>query len=525
MSEPWRANSVTADGGGVRDPLVGVAPAPPPPETEEPWHRLDPRMIIVRPLNEILGLVPVFLGILVIGGVDIQRMSWGLAVIGVIMVRGVWVWATTKYRITGEQVELHSGLLVRKRLATQRDRIRTVESTAKLWHRVFGLTALRIGTGQQEKADSSGQLHLDAVTADRATELHDLLLDRRVRTSSTVDTVDTPRREELLSELSASWLRYAPLTLSGLVAVGAAAGATWQVLNELHIRPDSVGALRSLSRWVAESAVVTLAVTAVGVVFLAVTAGSVLMYLLRYWNYRLVRQDDGTIRVSRGLLTSTSVTLEERKLRGVEVSEPLLLRAARGARVSAISTGLRRNEDSHLLMPPGPAVAAAHVVAAVLDEPTPPTATPLRLHPPAARRRRLVRSAGVVAVLAATLGVAAALGALPTWPWVVAVCLLPLAAALGHDRYRNLGHALTSRFLVTRSGSLVRDTVALQSTGIIGWKISRTVFQRRSGLITVAATTAAGSGAYLIVDIGESDGIALADATIPGLLAPFITRD
>jgi putative membrane protein len=114
---------------------------------------------------------------------------------------------------------------------------------------------------------------------------------------------------------------------------------------------------------------------------------------------------------------------------------------------------------------------------------------------------------------------------LPNWPWEITLALLPVAALLGWDRYRNLGHVLTERHLVARSGSLVRETVALQRTGIIGWRLHRSFFQRRAGLVTVVATTAAGDGAYHVIDVAEADGLALADAAVPDLLRPFLVHD
>ena len=51
------------------------------------------------------------------------------------------------------------------------------------------------------------------------------------------------------------------------------------------------------------------------------------------------------------------------------------------------------------------------------------------------------------------------------------LALLPAAVLLALDRYRNLGHQLTARYLVSRQGSLVRRTVALQKHGVIGWTI------------------------------------------------------
>ena len=49
--------------------------------------------------------------------------------------------------------------------------------------------------------------------------------------------------------------------------------------------------------------------------------------------------------------------------------------------------------------------------------------------------------------------------------------------------------------------------------------------QRRAGLATVLATTAAGAGAYAIRDVGTGTGLDAADAAVPDLLAPFLERE
>jgi putative membrane protein len=92
---------------------------------------------------------------------------------------------------------------------------------------------------------------------------------------------------------------------------------------------------------------------------------------------------------------------------------------------------------------------------------------------------------------------------------------------LGLDRYRNLGHQLTARYLVTRQGSVQRRTVALQRAGVIGWTFRQSVFQRRAGLVDVEAVTAAGAGGYTALDVSAPDGVTLADATTPDLLTRF----
>jgi putative membrane protein len=250
---------------------------------------------------------------------------------------------------------------------------------------------------------------------------------------------------------------------------------------------------------------------------------SVVSYLVSFWGFELTRHPGGTLHVRRGLLTTRAVSLEERRLRGVEVSEPLLLRVARGARASAIATGLTGGGGSALLLPPAPVAEAHRVAAEVLREPD-PTAAPLHRHGPAARRRRYTRALGVVVIIVVALYAVHRWAGAPSWPWLAALLLFPVGAVLAADRYRNLGHALTGGYLVGRSGSVVRDTFALRREGIIGWRFDQSFFQRRAGLTTLTATTAGGASAYTVPDIENGAAIRLADEAVPGLLRPFLQR-
>ncbi|MDX3066409.1 PH domain-containing protein, partial [Streptomyces sp. ND04-05B] len=151
---------------------------------------------------------------------------------------------------------------------------------------------------------------------------------------------------------------------------------------------------------------------------------------------------------------------------------------------------------------------------------------PLTAHPRSARGRRLRRA--LAAVLLPVLAMAL-LGALltPVLLWTALVCavvFLPLAVLSAVDAYRSLGHTVSGDYLVTRSGSLRRSTAALQRTGVIGWTVKQSRFQRRAGLLSVTATTAAGGGAYTAYDTDASEGLAFAAEAVPGLLEPFLER-
>jgi putative membrane protein len=102
----------------------------------------------------------------------------------------------------------------------------------------------------------------------------------------------------------------------------------------------------------------------------------------------------------------------------------------------------------------------------------------------------------------------------------VSLMLLPVAALVGWDRARVLGHTLTCGYLVARQGSVVRRTVALQRSGVIGWKVRQSPFQRRAGLVTVEAVTAAGRGAYAVLDVAPGEAAALMKAVTPDVVDP-----
>ncbi len=59
---------------------------------------------------------------------------------------------------------------------------------------------------------------------------------------------------------------------------------------------------------------------------------------------------------------------------------------------------------------------------------------------------------------------------------------------------------------------------------MIGWTVKQSVFQRRAGLLSITATTAAGGGAYTAYDTDASEGLTFAADAVPGLLEPFLER-
>ncbi|WP_211227089.1 PH domain-containing protein [Amycolatopsis benzoatilytica] len=478
-------------------------------------------MLLIRPVLDLVKSLPVLIGALVLGH-DGNPWQWvGVAVTAVTVGVGVSHVLTSRYRVTATQVEWHTGLFLRKQRAVPRDRIRTVDVLSEPKHRLFSLSAVRIGTGRHDhhKGPGKDQLVLDAVTRAEAQRLRTLLLHRKPAEAEAGAPPET-----VVAEVDKRWLRYAPFTLSGIAVVAAILGTVYHFAHELHFDPTRFGPLRDLTaRALREPAWLTVLWAAAGLLVI-VSVLSVGGYVLSFWNFRLTREPGGTLHIRRGLVTTRSVSIEEDRLRGVEVKEPLPLRIAGGAKVAAVAAGLREGKGSDrggsLLLPPAPASRANEIAGEVLGLDF--ANVPLVRHSRKALNRRISRAVlGVLALSAALFGLAR-LGVLPEWPWQGALVLLPFAVVVGFDRYRTLGHAIAGQYLVTRSGSLARATVAVRRDRLTGIVVQRSLFQRRAGLVTVIAPVAAGRGHYRVLDIEEGAGLALADTAVPGLLTPFL---
>jgi putative membrane protein len=487
------------------------------------WRRLSPRMLAVHPVLELRRLIFPLLAV-VIGlrnGAGGDGGWWALAIGAIGIVLGFLRYFTTSFRITPTHVQVRRGLFRRRTLTVPRDRIRTVDVTSNVLHRIFGLARVTVGTGQTDKKNDG--VKLDGLSAADAENLHRELLHRPAATSAARPRPAVP--ETVLAALDPAWVRYGPFTLSGLVAIGVLFGIGSRLVNESHVDltkigpvHDSIGYLRDRPLPMA-----ILLVAAGVVVFTAIasTAG----YILSFWNFRLSRHTSGTLHVRRGLLTTRNTTIEERRLRGVELSEPLLLRAVRGARVLAIATGLRvgRGADrgGSVLLPPAPRAVAVEVAGTVIRDADPLTVA-LTRHGRRATVRRFTRAATVSTILILVVLAFVLLAAAPWWAFWTALALLPIGAFLAWDRAGSLGHALTRDWLVSRHGSLVRRRYVLRTDAVIGWNMTTSLFQRRAGLTTLAATTAGGRQHYAIPDVGDAEAIRVARTAVPGLLNQFL---
>lgn len=498
---------------------------------EVPWQRLSVRVVWIDVAVSILALLPGAAAIWVFGAEPSLDALWPLAIVAVLGVTGaagdIVRWAFTTYRVTAVDVERRTGLFVRKHRTLQRERVRSVDTAAKLRHRLAGLRIVTVGAGQQTGAGESA-LVLDSLSRADAAALRERLL--AMPASASVD--DGPAGDglpaqdeevEVFATFRPWWVVYNMFSIwAYLMAAGLSWGAFW-LLPTFGI--DIGGFVIGLIDWDA--------VGWVGIVIIGLIAGGIIgaiglgvTFLLGYWNFELARVRMGGrsyVRTRRGLLSTREINRDESRMRGLSIGEPLLWRWMGMADTNIITTGLNvwDMEEPTAILPRGPISVAKKVAGGVFGDADPMTA-PLARHPRAALRRRLWWATAVSAVTPLALLVPAVAGAVPSWLPGAALAIWPIALLAAVIAYLSLGHAIAGDHLVVRSGLLSRTTSALRRDAVSTIAIRQSVLQRRLGLSTVSAMTAAGWSAYEAPDVSARSAVAFASTAAPGLLDEFM---
>ena len=478
--------------------MIGTDGAPPPPRRTSPLVLLVHTITFRQARAAIPALIPVGAAMGFDGGTaTIVALAVGITVLS--LLAAVLSWWRFTYTDGPDAVVVTRGLLARSVRTVPNDRIRGVELETPLLHRLFGLVRVRIDAAAGGGPSGPEELLIDGVPREEGDRLRIAVLTRRSSAPvAAADDVPVPVEEEVITRFDPRWLLYAPLVGSYLAVPLAAVGALFRLADELPERfqprvegPDTLNA-----------PVIVLAV--VGVLLL-LAVGSVVGAAVVNWGFRLTRRGDSLVAV-RGLFTRRHTELEVDRIRGATVADGAGMRLVGASRVSALVTGLGDASRRGQLLPLGPRAEAWALVRRLVADPG-----PLRRHPPAARRRRLVRAiAGGVLVTGAGAVVATVTG---SWALLaLGVVLTLLGVPLGLGRYASLGHAAGPESLTVRSGWLVREQAVLERRAVVGWGVRQSFFQRRAGLATVVACVGAGNGGYAAFDMAADEVPAFAAA-------------
>lgn len=483
------------------------------------WRRIDPRSIVVGSVPHVAATWLVFFLIRESFSFDerlvreyLHPAATVVAAAGVI--HQIVRWTTTFYAVEERTVRLRSGWLLRRRTAVDRHRVRTVVLHSGVLARPLGLTRVLLGTGETRRDASVVLAWVPTVVAGQ------------LRAQLLQHARPVGVRCGVLARSRPSWALWAPFTA---LSVSLWAGS-YAVVYQLFLA--WFGWWRT-AQWLVAEQVDPLTVVRVLVVVPVVVGvfGAVLVYLEFWWGFRLERTPRGTLEIRYGLIARRSVSLQESRLRGVEVVQPLLPRILYRARLVAVTTGAGSQQTllrqlpaarRRTLLPLGPAGQAARAASAVLDREV--DLTDLLGHPLQARRKRYrwaVFSAGTVLVVVWWVFREPLQDRIGTFV-VAGLVLSALALVAADDNYRALGHQLGPDLYLLRSGTVRRTTTVIQRRAVVGWVFRQSWFQYRLGLVTAVASTAAGRGSYWLHDAGAAEAVELARDITPELIEPHL---
>jgi putative membrane protein len=473
-------------------------PAPPRPGGGVPvvaGQRLHPVTPIFLLLRQARQLIPLLAAVVL--------LQWqAVALIPVVAVAAaitVLQWWRRTWSLDGRTLTLDEGVLARQHRVVPLERIQQVTIQRKPTHRLLGVATLRVETAG---GGATSEISLHVVSLAQAHRLRDVLLEAKRAAAGGGGAAGeggapggpaaarepaaepaAPPAERVLVRLSLREVVVAGLT-------GARGAAALAVLGPVLQYGDDLDLLDGLLRRIDPERVLhlglmgtLLALLGAVLLWFALAAGS---SVLTDFGFTMSLRE-GDVLVRRGLLERREAVVPLNRIQVVRLEESLLRRLlGRGAvRVQSAGSARRDEGTSRVAVPILGRARFDALLAELLPGAAPVPA--LSPHPPAARRRAVVRAVVPTAL------VGAALAALLR-PWGgLALLTLALAVPLGLAAYRSLGNARSGEFLYARHGALIRSTAVVPARKAQSARVVSTPFQRRSGLATLYVDVA-GSG-------------------------------
>lgn len=287
------------------------------------------------------------------GGFDGRTVAllFGVGIPAAVLL-GYLAWRAMRYRVTGTELQVESGVLTTRSRRVPLARVQAVDVVRPFYARVLGLAELRlevVGGGGDAEAP------LAFLGEDDALRLRTRLLDLSAGRSLAEDGAVVPPVPELVlvtvptGTLVASLLLGPPAVVGGLLLLA--------VLVASAVDLETAGGL------------------ALGAVPVLLTVGSfTVRRLLSEYGFTVAESPDG-LRLRHGLLDTRSQTIPAGRIQVVRVREPLLWRSFGWVRVEVDVAGYSGSTEQQVtgtLLPVAPRELAERLVARVLGAALPP---------------------------------------------------------------------------------------------------------------------------------------------------------
>jgi len=501
-----------------------------PPVDGDEWRQAHWAFIVIGALRYIRGWIVPFAFAAFTQGFSGSRADlfwYGFAAVAGIasVATSLAQWWMYRYRLTGRDITLRSGIISKQERVILFERIQSVNLSDAPLERLFQVMKLQVETGAGGGSDS--EIELQALKRDEAAALRSQLIAARQRlrgggeaavapaAGEALTDVTTPDLAssggELVRKLSARELLLAGATSGRIGAAAAIAGVLAQFGDDLI--PASVWE-RMPWEGVADAAT-NIQIVASLMVTLGLLAWiiSIVATVLTYGGFELRRNGD-QLQVQYGLLDRKRTTIPIRRIQAIRIVEGLFRQPFGFAEVRFDSAGFGADQGASGVLSP---LLPKREVLAFLQDACPqfaidPDRSGIRPLPERARRRYIVAaSIGWVITIAIITGIVWRFLEFPAWWVLTALAVTPLFALFGNLRYRDAGWLVADGAFLLRWRAMSRVTVLTQARRLQYRGLRADPFQRRAGLVTFGTAVASGGSreGFSLPHLDAQDGEAL----------------
>lgn len=399
---------------------------------------------------------PLFLGIWVAGeGMQQWFLTQGiyilLAFLSVVVALNYWFF---RFKVEDDRIQLHSGVLRRKRLTLEFDRVQQADIAQPFYFRPFGISTM----GLESAGSSSQEVHIPGLPLAEAESLKlKILAHRNAVVEKVSDTEDSAEafektEEEHDYELSLSRsevARYGLMHNGLLFLLPIIAPLTQNLLayaEDWLLELDST-AVQQMLPVAGDSALVWIMVAG-GIVMVAlgiaiIFTGSAIIATVRYWDYRLTRVGD-QFQYRAGLATIKTRGFRFHKLQLVSVTQGVVARLLKRYSMYISKAGDRAGSeqgDQSFLIP----VLTGERLAEIKQQLDLSLPTWTRIHPLYILWRTVLSGTMLFIVLSVVL-IATERG------FMAAVLAYPVYALIVWRRWLCLGYFQDSQWLAVKTG-------------------------------------------------------------------------
>lgn len=298
--------------------------------------RLHPAAVIENLIKNISSFIEVIIGTSVIIFASTLSKVWiiGLLSGGLVLyvIYAILSWLRFTYYIHNDELRIEQGVLARRKTYIPLERIQSVQISAGIVQRIFGLVKLEVQTaGGGNQAEAS----LPAITKAQALELQEQL--RLTINENVVEEQITPSKTE--KKLTTKDLMIAATTSNGIGIVLVGGLALLSQINQFLPDEDIYTRLGKYLMSYAEGGIL---VYVLGIIFIFLLAWllSILGTVITMGGFKITRYEDRLL-IERGLIEKQQINIPIKRIQAVKIGESILRQPFGLATIHVINAGHR----------------------------------------------------------------------------------------------------------------------------------------------------------------------------------------